>query len=81
MQSKRDQSTPQPLRDLTDRERQIVWLVCPGHTNKVIARKLQVREGTIKSHLHAIYLKLGIKNRADLTALFATVHNDKLSSL
>jgi ATP/maltotriose-dependent transcriptional regulator MalT len=63
--------------DLTDRERQIVALVCAGHPNKIIARKLQVGEGTIKTHLHAIYLKLGIENRASLINALGKTESDK----
>jgi len=56
----------QRTRDLTDRQRQIVTLVCAGHPNKTIARKLQVGEGTVKTHLHAIFLRLGVENRGGL---------------
>jgi DNA-binding NarL/FixJ family response regulator len=64
-QLKREQAI-QRARDLTDRQRQIVTLVCAGHPNKTIARKLQVGEGTVKTHLHAIFLRLGVENRAAL---------------
>jgi len=50
---------------LTKREREIVALVREGLSSKSIARKLNVSEGTIKSHLHAIYIKLGVQSRAD----------------
>jgi len=72
----------QRLRSLTARERQIVALVCAGHSNKIIARKLQVGEGTIKTHLHVIYLKLGIENRADLLAtIIDNAQTDKMSNV
>ena len=80
MQSKRAKSSAQHLRSLTDRERQIVTLVCAGHSNKIIARKLQVKEGTIKTHLHAIYVKLGIENRATLIVAVANAQSDKKSN-
>jgi DNA-binding NarL/FixJ family response regulator len=80
MQSKRAKSSAQHLRSLTDRERQIVTLVCAGHSNKIIARKLQVKEGTIKTHLHAIYVKLGIENRASLIVAVANAQSDKKSN-
>src|SRR5215469_5242784 len=65
VQSKREQAI-QRARDLTDRQRQIVTLVCAGRPNKTIARKLQVGEGTVKTHLHAIFLRLGVENRGGL---------------
>jgi two-component system, NarL family, nitrate/nitrite response regulator NarL len=48
---------------LSEREQQVAALVCRGLSNKVIARTLDVSEGTIKAHLHAIYSKLGIDSR------------------
>ena len=46
---------------LTDRERQIMTLVSDGLSNKEIARRLNIADGTIKVHLHHIFQKL---NRA-----------------
>ncbi len=48
---------------LSVRERQVTILAAQGLANKVIARELNVAEGTIKSHLHKVYQKLGIKGR------------------
>jgi two-component system nitrate/nitrite response regulator NarL len=48
---------------LTDREQQVTALVCKGLSNKLIARSLDVTEGTIKAHLHAIYSKLSLASR------------------
>jgi len=48
---------------LTDREQQVTALVCKGLSNKLIARTLNVTEGTIKAHLHAIYSKLSLQSR------------------
>ncbi len=38
-------------------------------TNKEIARRLRLTEGTVKVHLHNIYQKLGISNRTALAVL------------
>ena len=45
---------------LTTRERQIVGVMAEGLTNKEIAQRLKLAEGTVKVHLHRIYRKLGI---------------------
>src|SRR6516165_9441008 len=54
---------------LTDRERQIMRLVSEGLSNKEIARRLNITDGTIKVHLHHIFQKLDVGNRTALAAL------------
>jgi DNA-binding NarL/FixJ family response regulator len=56
---------------LSARHKQVVALVCRGLTNKMIAEKLGVSEGTVKGHLHAIYGKLGILSRYQLIMVLA----------
>jgi DNA-binding NarL/FixJ family response regulator len=51
---------------LSDRQREVVALVCSGLSNRAVAATLGVREGTIKGHLHAIYEKLGVQSRFEL---------------
>ncbi len=57
------------ISSLTPRERQIAELVCEGRPNKVIARMIGVSAGTVRIHLHNIYVKLQITNRTALAAL------------
>lgn len=52
---------------LSPRETEIVKMVAVGMRNKEIANKLDIGEGTVKSHLHAIYEKLGVHGRVELT--------------
>ena len=59
------------LTALTDRRRQVVVLACRGLSNRQIAEKLGVTEGTVKIHLHAIYEKLDIHSRTELTTALA----------
>jgi len=54
---------------LTQRERQIVRLVSEGMSNKEIARKLNVSQGTVKVHLYNIFQKLEITNRTVLATI------------
>ena len=46
--------------------RQLAVLKCllQGKANKVIARELDIAEGTVKAHLGAIYQGLGVNSRA-----------------
>ena len=66
---------------LTAREREIVRLVSSGLSNKLVARRLGLREGTVKIHLHNVYRKLRIPNRMTLIATGIGVHNDDVEAL
>jgi DNA-binding NarL/FixJ family response regulator len=54
---------------LSARQQEVVSLVCDEQSNKEIAAKLDVTEGTVKAHLHAIYAKLHVRSRNELRAL------------
>ena len=56
---------------LTDREAQLVRLVAEGLSNREIAARLFISEGTVKTHMHRIFDKLQVKNRVALTLLAA----------
>jgi DNA-binding CsgD family transcriptional regulator len=51
---------------LTARERQVAILTHGGLSNELVAKELNVSEGTVKQHLHSIFLKLHIRSRAAL---------------
>jgi DNA-binding NarL/FixJ family response regulator len=68
------------VRSLTCRERQIVLLVAEGLSNKEVCRRLGLREGTVKIHLHNVYEKVGVNNRTAL-ATMAVAGNEELLSL
>lgn len=51
---------------LTPREIEIVRMVASGLSNREAGEKLFISEGTVKTHLHTIYEKLGIKSRVHL---------------
>jgi two-component system, NarL family, nitrate/nitrite response regulator NarL len=48
---------------LSAREREILGCLTQGEPNKVIARKLEITEATIKVHVKAILRKIGASNR------------------
>jgi two-component system nitrate/nitrite response regulator NarL len=58
---------------LSPREAEILRSLMRGEPNKVIARKLDVAEATIKVHVKAILRKVGAANRTQ-AALWATEH-------
>ena len=51
---------------LTPREMEVVGLVARDCTNKEIAARLFIAEGTVKIHLHNIYEKLNVSRRSEL---------------
>jgi DNA-binding NarL/FixJ family response regulator len=51
---------------LTPRELEIVRMVAQGIGNREAGERLFISEGTVKTHLHAIYEKLGLKGRVQL---------------
>ena len=57
------------LSELTVRENEILKLIADGLTNREISCKLFIAESTVENHIHNIYNKLDIKNRAQAVAL------------
>lgn len=53
-------------RDITQREQEICTLMVEGLTNKQIAQKLYISEGTVKNYISNIYDKTGIHDRVKL---------------
>jgi two-component system nitrate/nitrite response regulator NarL len=60
-------------RKLSAREAEILGCLMEGSPNKVIARKLDVTEATVKVHIKAILRKIGAANRTQ-AAIWATDH-------
>ncbi len=58
---------------LTNREYEIVLLLAQGLSNKGIARRINVAEGTVKQHLHNIFEKFSIQTRAQLIVMFYSI--------
>jgi len=66
--------TPTPLEnDLTERELEVLRLIGTGATNREIADRLVVSEGTVKNHVSSILSRLGLRDRTQ-AALFAHEH-------
>jgi DNA-binding NarL/FixJ family response regulator len=51
---------------LTPREIEMVRIAATGRRNREIAEKLNIVEGTVKTHLHNIYEKLSVRSRLEL---------------
>jgi two-component system nitrate/nitrite response regulator NarL len=55
--------------ELTPREYEILCQLAEGHSNKGIARVLEITDGTVKLHVKAILRKLGVRSRVEAAVL------------
>lgn len=53
---------------LTPREVEMIRMVAAGLRNRALAEHFQISEGTVKSHLHNVYEKLGLESRLELAS-------------
>jgi len=58
-----------PLSELTPREMEILSHVAEGQSNKMIARALNITDGTVKLHVKAILRKLGVHSRVEAAVI------------
>ncbi|MNC72434.1 CsgBAC operon transcriptional regulatory protein [compost metagenome] len=58
----------QLIDSLTYREKEILYSLSDGLSNKEIAERFGITEGTVKSHVFRLYGKLGVKRRAQAIA-------------
>jgi DNA-binding NarL/FixJ family response regulator len=58
---------------LTERELDVLGLVRAGLSNKLIARRLEISEKTVKAHLTSIFQRIGVTDRTQ-AALWAERH-------
>lgn len=61
------------LADLTPRETEILEHIAEGQSNKVIARELDISDGTVKLHVKSILRKLNVHSRVE-AAVMAVEH-------
>ncbi|HLG12131.1 MAG TPA: response regulator transcription factor [Dehalococcoidia bacterium] len=59
----REVNAPKNPEPLTERERDVLRLLCAGETNKEMALHLEVGESTVKTHVSNILFKLGVQSR------------------
>jgi DNA-binding NarL/FixJ family response regulator len=72
---------PDPLAGISAREREVLGLLLEGMPNKLIARRLDISEKTVKSHLTSIFREIGVTDRVQ-AVLWAERHGlrDDLTS-
>jgi DNA-binding NarL/FixJ family response regulator len=57
---------PAMARRLTARETEVAGLAALGLSNKSIARRLDLSDGTVKIHMYNVFRKTGLHNRTEL---------------
>ncbi len=58
-------STPEEL-GLSDREMEVITLLCQGNSNREIAQQMHLAEPTVKSHIGRIMHKLDVRDRVQI---------------
>jgi DNA-binding NarL/FixJ family response regulator len=56
---------PDPLAELTEREREVLALIAEGRSNRAISALLVLSPKTVETHIGQILLKLGLDETAD----------------
>ena len=59
-----------PGETLSEREREVLAMVAQGLPNKLIARRLEISEKTVKAHLTSVFRQIGVTDRTQ-AALWA----------
>lgn len=62
-----------PADALSQREREVLAMVAEGLPNKLIARRLEISEKTVKAHLTSVFRQIGVTDRTQ-AALWAHRH-------
>jgi DNA-binding NarL/FixJ family response regulator len=64
---------PRPEEALSARELEVLSLLAEGLPNKLIARRLEISEKTVKAHLTSVFSQIGVSDRTQ-AALWAQRH-------
>jgi DNA-binding NarL/FixJ family response regulator len=64
---------PRAEAELSAREQEVLALVAEGLPNKLVARRLQISEKTVKAHLTSVFASIGVTDRTQ-AALWAHRH-------
>ena len=74
---RRQQEQADPLRDLTEREREVLELIGAGLTNRQIGERMFLAEKTVKNYVSQLLAKLDMKRRSQAAVLAAELRLDR----
>lgn len=66
---RKEQEKADPLRELTEREREVLTLIGEGMTNREISRRMFLAEKTIKNYVSQLLAKLAMRHRSEAAVL------------
>ena len=61
---RRAPARPSDLDVLTDREREVLGLICEGHSDAQMGALLNVSQNTVRNHIASLYRKIGVNRRS-----------------
>ena len=73
-----DRSRPAARPGLRERDRMMLRSILQGLTNRQIAERLEVTEGTVKAALRQLFGRLGVRTRAELVRVALEQYRDQL---
>lgn len=76
----REKAQPEAPNPLTEREEEVLSYIAQGLTNKMIGRKLQISDGTVKGHVKHLLKKLGFNSRVE-AAVWAAQREEQKAKL
>ncbi len=74
---RRQQEQDDPLRVLTEREREVLELIGEGLTNRQIGERMFLAEKTVKNYVSQLLAKLDMKRRSQAAVLAAEIRMDR----
>lgn len=63
-QAKQPSTPSHDLDLLTDREREILALICEGHSDLEMSKMLKLSQNTVRNHVASLYRKIGVNRRS-----------------
>lgn len=64
-------------KNISGREREIIWLLLEGKSNREIEKELFISIGTVKNHIYSIFQKSDVNNRLQLIGLMHKLKDAK----